>query len=250
MKIVKICTLLALLLAAGIKASAGDFNSLCSTGQSLASLKAGQNLPKEYHVQIALNGGYAFRTARYASGLSGDYKDYLRKLSRGPVYGGSVRFNVKSGFSLGLRFDRFMGSNSGYFYTYDEYGNYYEGRVSNKNYITFVGASIGFLSACSRDGRHMLCAEGLIGYMGYLDDGEEFGYKYKMKGGTLGLGYAFGYDYRLAKHIAIGVEASYYLGALSRVTYVDENYMEEVDLGDSKEGLQRFNLLAGIRFYL
>jgi len=215
----------------------------------LANRKAERN-KKEYHVQIALNGGYAFRTAKFSNDISGDYKDYLKKLMQGPDYGASIRFNVKNGFMLGLHFDQFSSSNATYAYTYDDEGNYYEGTVSDIHTITFIGMSIGALSASSHNGKHMLCLEGLAGYLGYKDSAEEFGYKYTLSGQTLGLGLGFGYDYRITQHIAIGAEASYYIGALSKVTYDDGINKEVIDLGNSKEGLQRFNIKAGIRFYL
>ena len=215
----------------------------------LANRKA-QRDKKEYNVQIAMNGGYAFRTAKFSNDISGDYKDYLKKLSRGPDYGASIRFNIKNGITLGLHYDQFSSSNAAYVYTYDDEGNYYEGTMSNVHTLTFIGVSLGALTANSQNGKHMLNVEGLAGYLSYKDSAEEFGYKYTLSGQTIGLGFGFGYDYRITQHIAIGAEASYYIGALSKVTYDDGTHKEVIDLGNSKEGLQRFNLKAGIRFYL
>ena len=215
----------------------------------LANRKAERN-KKEYNVQIALNGGYAFRTAKFSNDISGDYKDYLRKLMQGPDYGASIRFNIKNGVTFGLHYDRFSSNNAGYFYTYDDEGNYYEGPVSNIHSITFIGVSFGALTASTRNGKHMLNLEALAGYLGYKDSAEEFGHKYTLSGHTFGLGLGFGYDYRITQHIAIGAETSYYIGALSKVTYDDGINKEVIDLGNSKEGLQRFNIKAGIRFYL
>ena len=215
----------------------------------LANRKA-QRDKKEYNVQIALNGGYAFRTAKFSNDISGDYKDYLKKLSRGFDYGASIRFNIKNGITLGLHYDQFSSSNATYAYANDDEGNYYEGNVSNIHTLTFIGVSLGALTANSQNGKHMLNVEGLAGYMGYKDSAEEFGYKYTLTGQTFSLGLGMGYDYRLTQHIAIGAEASYYIGALSKVTYDDGTHKEVIDLGNSKEGLQRFNIKGGIRFYL
>ena len=205
---------------------------------------------KEYNVQIALNGGYAFRTAKFSNDISGAYKEYLRKLMQGPDLGASIRFNVKNGFMLGLHYDRFSSSNAMDAYAYDDDGNYYEGTVSDIHTITFIGMSIGGLSASSRNGKHMLCLEALAGYLGYKDSAEEFGYKYTLSGQTIGLGIGFGYDYRITQHVAIGAEASYLMGALSKVTLDDGMHKEVIDMGNSREGLQRFNIKGGIRFYL
>lgn len=217
----------------------------------LAARKA-ESQKKDYHVQIALNGGYAFRTARFSNDISGDYREYLRKLMRGPDLGASLRINLQYGLTLGLHFDRFSSSNAAIVYAQDDEGNYYEGTISNVHTITFIGASLGALTPFSRNGKHLLCIEGLAGYMSYVDSAEEFENKYKLTGQTLGLGVGVGYDYRLSKNIAIGVETSYYIGALSKITYdYGVQYNEvDIDLGNSKEGLQRFNIRAGIRFYL
>ena len=215
----------------------------------LANRKA-QRDKKEYNVQIALNGGYAFRTAKFSNDISGDYKNYLKKLMQGPDFGASIRFNIKNGITFGLHYDRFSSNNAGYFYSYDDEGNYYEGPVSNIHSITFIGVSFGALTANSQNGKHMLNVEGLAGYLGYKDSAEEFGYRYSLSGHTFGLGLGFGYDYRITQHIAIGAEASYYIGALSKVTYDDGIHKEVIDMGNSREGLQRFNIKGGIRFYL
>ena len=215
----------------------------------LANRKA-ESQKKDYNVQIALNGGYAFRTAKFSGDISSDYKDYLRKLSRGLDYGASIRFNIKNGITLGLHYDQFSSSNRANVYAYDDDGNYHEGTMSNIHSFTFIGVSLGALTANSQNGKHMLNVEGLAGYLGYKDSAEEFGYKYTLTGQTFGLGLGMGYDYRLTQHIAIGAEASYYIGALSKVTYDDGTRKEVIDLGNSKEGLQRFNIKGGIRFYL
>ena len=205
---------------------------------------------EEYRVQIALNGGYTFRTARFSSDITGDYKDYLRKLSHGPDLGASLRINIEYGFNLGLHFDRFSKSHRAAAYAYDDDGNYFEGEISDRHAITFIGGSIGMLSSVTRNNKHFLCMDLLVGYLGYKDEAEEFGQNYKLTGRTVGYGVNFGYDYRITKHIAVGAEVSYIRGALSWVRYDDGAHVRDIDLGKTKEGLQRINLRAGVRFYL
>ncbi len=82
--------------------------------------------------------------------------------------------------------------------------------------------------------------------MNYHAIESEFGTDYIIEGATIGMGLTFDYDYMLSKHIGIGAGMSYYNGALSKAK-VNGN---EQNLNNNKEGLQRFNLKAGIRFYL
>ena len=96
----------------------------------------------------------------------------------------------------------------------------------------------------------MLNTEFYIGYMGYKDKAEEFGLNYTLSGKTIGFGVGFGYDYRLTKNVAIGAELSYYQGIISTFLYDDGVHKRDIELGDSKEGLGRLNLKAGLRFYL
>ena len=162
---------------------------------------------------------------------------------RGPVLGANVRFNVDNLYSIGIHYDRFMSSNAARAYMYDEEGNYYEGIVSNDHTINFIAASFGYWGSF---GKHRLFSEYLFGYMNYIDNGVQFGESYSMDGASFGMGFVVDYDYMLTEHVGIGAGASYYLGGLSKINV--NGY--EQNLGDNKEGLQRFNLKAGLRFYL
>lgn len=197
---------------------------------------------KKFNVRFGLEGGYSFRTAKFASGLTSDYKEYLRKLMRGPVLGANVRFNVDNLYSIGIHYDRFMSSNSAYAYAYDDEGNYHEGIVSNDHTINFIAASFGYWGSF---GKHRLFSEYLFGYMNYIDNGVRFGESYSMDGATFGMGFVVDYDYMLTEHVGIGAGASYYLGRLSKINV--NGYQQ--NLGNNKEGLQRFNLKAGVRYY-
>ena len=204
---------------------------------------------RNYHVQLALNGGWSIRTAPFSKDIGGDYKDYLKKLSNAPDFGASLRINLSEGFNLGLHFDRYTRSNQGYFGGYVD-GDYIEGIVRNRHTIDFYALSFGMLSCLGNNWRHMLSVEFYLGYMGYKDNAEEFGLKYTLSGKALGYGVGFGYDYRLTKHIAIGTEFSFVHGAISTFLYDDGVNKRDIDLGNSKEGLGRINMKAGLRFYL
>lgn len=205
---------------------------------------------RDYHVQIAVNGGYAFRTAPFASDISGDYKDYLRKLSRGPDLGASLRINLVQGITLGLHYDQFFKAQQIAGYVIDNEGNIYEGTISNAHKITFIGGSLGMLTSVSRNKRHYLCMDLLLGYLGYEDKAEEFGQSYTLSGKTLGYGLGIGYDFKITRHIAVGAEVLYIKGALSEMLYENGAQRRTIDLSNSKEGLQRIIFKAGLRFYL
>lgn len=204
-----------------------------------------QRHKKQFTARFGLEGGYAFRTARFADGLTNDYKDYLRKLMRGPVLGANVRFNIDNMYSIGVHYDRFMSSNAAYAYMYDNDGNYIEGSVSDDHTINFIAASFGYFMY-SKNQKHRFFAEYLFGYMNYVDNSVEFGDAYTLDGATFGMGAVIDYDYMLSKHVGIGAGVSYYWGALSKINI--NGY--EQNLGKNREGLQRVNLKAGVRFYL
>lgn len=204
-----------------------------------------QRHKKQFTARFGLEGGYAFRTARFADGLTNDYKDYLRKLMRGPVLGANVRFNIDNMYSIGVHYDRFMSSNAAYAYMYDDDGNYIEGSVSDDHTINFIAASFGYFMY-SKNQKHRFFAEYLFGYMNYVDNSVEFGDAYTLDGATFGMGAVIDYDYMLSKHVGIGAGVSYYWGALSKINI--NGY--EQNLGKNREGLQRVNLKAGVRFYL
>ena len=211
---------------------------------ALADLQYQRN-KKVFHVRFGFDGGYAFRTARLPKDASSDYKDYLRKLSRGPVLGANLRIDIDKMYTIGIHYDRFMSNNSALFYAYDEGGNYFEGELSDDYAINFFAASAGY-QMISTNEKHRFFFDFLLGYMNYHNNNWEMGQQYIMDGASIGMGMAVDYDYMLSKHVAIGAGVSYYSAVLSKV-YIN-GY--EYDLGQSKEGLQRLNLKAGIRFYL
>lgn len=204
-----------------------------------------QRNKKVFHVRFGFDGGYGLRTAKYPNDISNDYKDYLKKLSRGPELGANLRIDIDKMFTIGIHYDRFISGNSASFYAYDDYGNYHEGLISSDYFINFFAASAGYQFFSSNE-KHRFFVDYLLGYMNYHDDESQFGDDFRIDGATLATGFAIDYDYMLSKHVAIGAGLSYYFGVLSRV-YIN-GY--EQNMGDSKEGLQRLNFKAGIRFYL
>lgn len=211
---------------------------------ALADMQYQRN-KKIFHVRFGFDGGYAFRTARLPKDASSDYKDYLRKLTRGPVLGANVRFDIDKMYTIGIHYDRFMSSNSAMFYAYDDHGTYFEGELSDDYAINFFAASAGYQMVSSNE-KHRFFVDYMLGYMNYHNNNWELGQQYIMDGASLGMGMAVDYDYMLSKHVAIGAGISYYHAVLSKI-YIDGL---EYDLGQNKEGLQRLNLKAGLRFYL
>ena len=206
---------------------------------------------KDFHVCIGLDGGWAYRTAPLSSDISDDYKDYLRSLKKGSDLSANLKINIENILSLGLQYDRFTAGCQADAWFADDEGNVTQGTISDAITITFIGGSFGMFGWVSNNKKHLLHADFIFGYMGYEDAGEEFGTQYVLKGKTFGTGYAFGYDFKITKHIAIGEELSYYKGSLKNMEYWENGYFKDgIDLGNSREGLQRINLKAGLRFYL
>ena len=98
----------------------------------------------------------------------------------------------------------------------------------------------------SSNEKHRFFFDYMLGYMNYHDNNWEMGQQYIMDGASMGMGMAVEYDYMLSQHVAIGAGVSYYNAVLSKIQVNGYEY----DLGQSKEGLQRLNLKAGVRFYL
>lgn len=148
-------------------------------------------------------------------------------------------------YTIGIHYDRFMSSNSALFYAYDDHGTYFEGEFSDDYAINFFAASAGYQMVSSNE-KHRFFVDYMLGYMNYHNNNWELGQQYIMDGASLGMGMAVDYDYMLSKHVAIGAGISYYHAVLSKI-YINGL---EYDLGQNKEGLQRLNLKAGLRFYL
>ena len=211
---------------------------------ALADLQYQRN-KKVFHVRFSFDGGYAFRTARLPKDASNDYKDYLRKLTRGPVLGANLHIDIDKMYTIGIHYDRFSSSNAALFYGYDDEGNYFQGELSDDYAINFFAVSAGYQMISSNE-KHRFFFDYMLGYMNYHDNNWEMGQQYIMDGASMGMGMAVEYDYMLSQHVAIGAGVSYYNAVLSKIQVNGYEY----DLGQSKEGLQRLNLKAGVRFYL
>lgn len=73
--------------------------------------------------------------------------------------------------------------------------------------------------------------------------------KYKMTGGTLGLGFDVGYDFKLSEKLSLGFQISYMCGTLFEYKWNDGITNETIKLeSGGYESLNRIDFSVGLRF--
>lgn len=204
-----------------------------------------------HSVRFSANGGWNFRLAKMSPSVTGDYRDFTRKLTNGPQYGGSVKFLIQDILTLGLHYNQYQRSNSMDVYTEID-NEYVFGTLNEEVRITFIGASGGLFAYVSENNRHAISFGYLVGCLKYLDEGNLFEVPFKIEGKSFGFGFEVNYDYFLTKHLAVGAETSLMFGAARHLTVTEGSHVSAVDLADSGalESLRKLNFCLNVSLFL
>lgn len=189
---------------------------------------------------LAINGGYGWRTAKLVEGLDRLEKDYLKKLMSGPVRNASANYYFNDNYGIGLTYSVYAASNS--------LGSESSGIQSN-DLITYAGPA--FLLRASANQKWIFNASLGIGYIGYSSTHKYSGENTKLTGSTIGFETAVGAEYKFSKNWGIGAIISTNSGILHSMTVNENGKKETVNLGlDERESLEQFRLAVGVRYYI
>ena len=185
---------------------------------------------------LAVNGGYGWRTAKLADGIEGLEKDYLKKLMSGFVWNASANYYFNDNYGLGLSYSAYSASTS------------LHGLKSN-DMITYAGPA--FLMRFSQNQKWIFNMSLGLGYIGYSSTHKSNGDQLKLTGGTVGFETAIGAEYKLSQNWGIGATLSTNSGLLNSMTVNQNGHKQTIDLGkDEKEGLGQIRIAVGFRYYI
>ncbi|GHV00455.1 hypothetical protein FACS1894159_06210 [Bacteroidia bacterium] len=191
----------------------------------------------------------AFRTASISGSVSAQERHMLEQLKKGWSWGLTLTRYFDKGFGVGFTFLNYAASAEGPVSD----GNQMTLQMVEKDNIIFAGPTFAG-RGMSANGRFVFTSSVGLGYLAYASKMYPQGYPSvvaKMNGGTLGLYFSLGGDYRFAKNVGIGLKISGVTGSLNKVTITDVNeYKEEKKLADGEsESLANISLGGGLRFY-
>ncbi len=110
--------------------------------------------------------------------------------------------------------------------------------------IFYVGPSAKFTLPTLAN-RYDLWARGTVGYMN-MRNADKTATSVTYSGSCFGWGLGIGADYVLNRYMSLGLSASYLGGSVSTLHFGED----EIDIADTKESLNRFNINFGIRIKL
>ncbi|MGO4293248.1 hypothetical protein [Chitinophaga sp. RAB17] len=199
--------------------------------------------------RITVNGGYSYRLGKISSEFSGEAKDYLKKLKSGFNVGADAMHYFRESMGVGVKYNLFHTAHSDVIPVTTGSGTMRAGVMDNIS-ISFYAATFGtrIFNAAKTNAFYANVA---LGYLGFRDNGWVEEHKLILSGGTVGIGWDAGYDFRITRRLSAGAQLSLISGQLTRITKEDATSTQTITLKDEqKENLSHLNLSAGLRLNL
>jgi len=169
-------------------------------------------------------------------GLTGADKQFDDKLTSGLAWDLAFHHYIKN-FGWGI------------FYSGYSSDSYYEKTNMDHNVLLSYIAPL-FCTKYSFNKKWMINGEVGIGYLKFSDKISSGIEKGKTYVSTVGFNYGIGIEYKLNKHMGIGISFNEIIGSAFLKNIKMENVHSTIVYNDyDRINLNRFNLLGGIRFY-
>lgn len=202
-------------------------------------------------LEVALFGGYGYRTAKVADNVPNDFKNYVKELKSGYQFDISASYYVRKDWGLGVQYNVFKASNSANnIYIEYENGQRVTGRMNDDIIISFIGPRASGRLFDKKE-KNFLSMGIALGYLGYKNNSKVVTENIKITGASLGAAFDMGYNWQVARRFHLGAQASVVSGVLSKLTTETNGVKKTEKLEkDQKENLGRINFSAGARFIL
>ncbi|MCW3465871.1 hypothetical protein [Chitinophaga nivalis] len=201
------------------------------------------------HFRLAVTGGYGYRLGKISPQLTGEARDYMKKMKSGFNISADALYYFNETLGTGIKYSRFQSSQSAALLVNTAVGPARQ-IVKDNIAINFIAATFAarIFNPKKTNSFHLNIS---LGYLGFRDDGAVSAQKVQLTGGTVGLGWDMGYDIRIARKLSAGAQLSLITGKLNSYTRYDGYSRVKVTLkDDEKENLSHLNLSAGLRLNL
>ena len=203
------------------------------------------------HFRLSANGGFSYRTGRISSDLSGEMEDYMKELKWGKHFSADASWFISESLGFGVKYSRFMSSNSLLNVSADIDGNGLldYGNIKDNISISFVGPMVSTVFN-SYNKKNAFFGSWGLGYLSYHDNGEMVGSEAELNGSTLGMVGDLGYQIGISENLSLAITFSYTLGVLSKIDQTLQGQTRTYKLDDdNKENLGRLDLSLGLVFH-
>ncbi len=207
------------------------------------------NNQKYSHWRYGLNIAYGYQTAKSSPNQNQLEKEYYDGLRSGYSIGADVSYFIKENLGIGLKYNRFMTSNSlnNVSFTPNNGGPNVFGTLANNVSIDFIAPYLS-VRQISKNQKNALLMGIALGYIGFKDDIIEYN-KYTVTSSSFGMMLDLGYDVGLSKNTALAFQIAYLASTLN---YRDVNdgtkTIRQTFDKNSFIGLGRLELGIGFKF--
>lgn len=199
--------------------------------------------------RLTVNGGYSLRLGKVSSQYTGESNDYMKKLKSGFNIGADAIYYFREKMGVGLKYSRFQASNSAVIPVMTGSGEM-RTNVSDKIGINFFAATFA-TRIFNAAGTNAFYANVALGYLGFRDNGQVYLNKMVLTGGSLGIGWDVGYDFRITRLLSAGAQVSLITGQMTSFVKEDASSRVTVTLPEGqRENLSHLNISGGLRLNL
>lgn len=187
--------------------------------------------------RYGMYGGYGYRMAKISDQLSGQYRDYMKKLRSGYMLGGDIHYFPSEAIGLGIK------------YTMNKHKRDEGGDFSDNITMHYIAASFLNRYVLANPANSFLLGLNL-GFQSYKDKTLALGIgDMSISGNTAGLGMELGFDHKIARGAALHFGLGFTTATLYKIK-VKEGYRShtvKLEKGEY-EGLSRLELVVGLKF--
>jgi len=199
-------------------------------------------------LRVGMNFGGAYRTVKLSDEMQILEKDYIDGLMLGYSFNGDLYYFITEQRGIGIKAGIFRAANSIDQITVRmDDGTLIDGKMSDDITITYIGPSYSLRLVHGKNDNYFLLNFG-VGYVDYknnailIDD-------FSIISGTLGINWDVGYDWKINKYMALGLQLSYFYGELTDYYVKKDGNTQHIEYEDGMyESLQRLDFSVGLRF--
>lgn len=200
-----------------------------------------QAFSKNESFYFFVDGGWGYRSGEAIKTDLPGMDNYLEKLRSGFCIKIGWHYYWNKFYGMGMEYALFKASASEEKMIIPDKG---VGNIEDNTFIHYIGPTFNAMSP-TRRGRNAWILSGGIGYLGYKDRAI-VNTPMEIKGSTVGVNIALGYDIRLADKIAMGIKFTSMVGVLGKAKFISTFHSETINL-DKKENLSYISLTLGFR---
>jgi outer membrane protein W len=235
------------------------FAGLCtfSYGQSPVEVIRIDTLPKPQTAKLAPSKlrvgaqiGYGHRIALVPDNAPQAFQNHLMKLKKNVNCGADISYFFKDKIGLGAKYNGiYAESFSQHIFYVLNNGSLVADILSNKIRIQYIGPQLVTRFFVEQNKQHCVFVNIGFGYVGYVDNAIViYNQHIKTTGDAVGFFLEAGFEFRVAKQVAIGFQVAALVSNMTTVSYTSGNITIKDKLGVA-EGLSHVDIAFLFNFY-